>query len=240
MGWTIVGIILACIFFISTLVLSLVILRRKKPVWAYSTEKIIELGSDEPSELKLYFKNKPILDAYRTYLVFFNQGKETIRSADITDTIKFVFDKGQVLRNPDIVATSRKQIRLAAIMRADNAVEMDFSYLDYHDGAAIEVLHTSFDRIIVEGNIIGAKTIRYIGTFDPIRWKLTPSKIVGIIIVVLLPLLMFVPWYIGGGNTESIWGPLSIPLIFYTLAFLSLRRTFRHLRFPQWSRFKEG
>ena len=68
MDWGLLGVILAPIFFISTVVLSVFLAirfyKRKEPVWAYETARIIGLGSNAPEELRLTFNDRPVDSVY--------------------------------------------------------------------------------------------------------------------------------------------------------------------------------
>jgi hypothetical protein len=77
MDWGFIGVILAIIFGITTLFLSIFAIRRsrqKKPVWAYVSRQIIEIGKNAPREIKLFFNDEPVNNVYRTYVIFFNAG----------------------------------------------------------------------------------------------------------------------------------------------------------------------
>jgi hypothetical protein len=176
MDWGLLGVILAPLFFISTVVLSVFIAirfyKRKGPVWAYETTKIIGLGSNAPEELKLTFNDRAVDSVYRTTLIFFNKGSETIRADDVKKKIMINFGLSRILREPIIVKASRHEIEFRARKVAsgpNESIELDFSFLDNNDGAVIEVLHTAKQDIGCSGTIIGAKEISYKGKFIPFR-----------------------------------------------------------------------
>lgn len=162
-----IGIILAVIFFISTVILSLRALKKKKPVYFYKSNKIIGVGTEAPKEIKLYFEDKPVSDVYRTTIKFWNRGSDVIHKDSVTDKVAIHFKGGTILREPEIIEFSSESIKFNVekiIRDGDEAVEFDFLYLDHGDGVTCEVIHTASNAITNSGNIIGAK-IRNIDEF---------------------------------------------------------------------------
>jgi len=172
---------------IISIIVAIRVARRKRPVWAYVTNKIIGLGTNAPPELQLLFSGKPVPDVFRTILVFFNRGNETIRRDDVSRTIKVNFGEASILREPIIRAASREEIEFSAkqvLENTQNTVELGFVYLDHNDGAVIEVLHTACNQPICTGNIMGAGEPRYTGkfVFRPVKFA---GRIIGGAFVIL-------------------------------------------------------
>ena len=90
--------ILAIIFFISTVVLTFLVIKRKTPTWARLTEKLIGQLRDTPPEFEVTYEGRPINDGYRTWIIFFNKGFETIRKADISEKLTVHFKKAEIIR----------------------------------------------------------------------------------------------------------------------------------------------
>ena len=174
MNFGLIGILLAIVFFIATIVLAIRLARRKKPVWACNTTKIIGLGANAPPELELTFDKRHVSDVYRTLLIFFNRGNETIREDDITENVTVHFKGAEIFRQAIIRAKSKEAIKFytkQGVKDGDNVVELSFLYLDHNDGAVVEVLHTRCEEITCSGNIIGVKAIASIGEFEQQRPK---------------------------------------------------------------------
>lgn len=246
MNWGLMQTVLTIVFGITAIIALIVAIRlakRKKPVWAYETTKIIGLGTDAPSELKLFFNEKQILDVYRTMIIFFNAGNESIRKNDVTDEICMRFEGAQILRDPRPSATSKSEIRFSVVNRGNDALSLDFFYLDHNDGAVIEVLHTEYKKIACEGNIIGVGKPRYRGKLDRIRPKRSAIRI----LILIYPLLFFglltvVQHFLGHGLFEEgfLWWVLGITVSYYLIGASTLIRFYRYLRFPKWSWISEG
>ena len=238
---------------IVTIVIAIKFQKKKKPVWAYVTRRIIGLGTDAPLELKLLFNEKPIFDVYRTIFIFFNRGNETIRKNDVTDAVTVRFEGAELLRDAYVISVSKPEIRLSVINRGNNAFEIDFFYLDHSDGALVEVLHTKGERLTCSGNIMGVKGIAYMEEFDPFRpkfrqffkWKDIIST--GTLAIVLIIGVLLASLYAGKPFIE-VFAKYSIAIsLLVGMAFGSvlgaftifLTRLLYFRQFPNWSMLKE-
>ncbi len=261
MDWRfLVTIIITVALGIATIILALKLVKKRQPVWAYKTTKIIGLGSDAPPdlkhqylllailfplpELKLTFNEQPVSDVYRTRFILFNKGIEAILKDNVTESIAIHFKGANILRQPTILAKSRKGIGLSAkqvVKDRDNAIEISFQYLDHNDGAVIEVLHTTTSQDIKpSGNIIGTSEIRYIGEFIP-----TPNRLLRVTIARAVMVAVMVSIF----SWVFLKVPNDLPLgtvggnIFYIvgLAFLlfmlvpEVAPFVRSRKFPRWS-----
>jgi len=237
MFWQIIGTALAVVFGITTIVLAIKLTKRKKPAWAYATTKLIGLGTDAPPELQLVFDGKSVPEVYRTLIIFFNGGNETIRKADVTDSIKIRFQGAELLRNAYPIILSNMQTRLEVVSRSNNMFELDFYYLDHNDGAVIEALHTKHDRITCEGSIIGAGTPRYVGEFAPNPPEGLRSGVIMFSVILTLIALMLWSRLLTGGSIISI--ALVFCLMIIVMAIIS-HHSFRFMKFPNWSRLQKA
>lgn len=229
MDWGLIGIILAIVFFIATIVLGLRLTRRKKPVWASVTNEIIGLDTDAPAELKLSFADKSVRDAYRTIFIFFNKGREPIRKNDVAEDIVIHFKGADILQQPDILKPSKEAIEFSAkqiVKDGDKAIELSFRYLDHNDGAVVEVLHTKHQAITHSGDIIGADRIRYIGEFLPpsppdLRRLLRGYGMLGLLGVVMLVI------------AEDV--PIMLAFLLLIGILIGIPTFRRYIKFPKWS-----
>ena len=243
MDWGMISTLLAVIFFIVMLVLALKVTKRKKPVWAYKTTKIIGLGSNAPPELKLTFSDRPVSDVYQTTFIFFNKGTEAIRKDDMTESLTIHFKGAEILRQPIIKAKSKEAIEFSAkqvVKEGDNSIQIGFLYLDHEDGAVVEVLHTASEEITCYGNIIGASEIRNIGEFKPSRPRLLLTRLIISLAPVIAISGVFVYYSLTLGFKEE---PIIVPLVLILAGLLfvatlipSILSNFRYRKFPRWSR----
>ncbi len=248
MNWeTIVSYILVVVLFIVSTILAVKLARKKKPVWAHETTKVIGLGTDAPSELKLTFDNKPVTDVYRTTFIVFNRGNEAIRKDDVITKITVHFSGSDILREPTIKVTSKEETKFSAkrvVKEGNNAIELDFLYLDHHDGAVVEAIHTKCEDIRCLGTIIGTKGIRTIGDFT----TSVPRTVRGFFGLIRL---MFGWFMLASGFGIFIFGALTsslaefwftralVPFTFMLAGATFIPDTisyFSYRRFPKWSR----
>jgi hypothetical protein len=241
MDWRfLVTIIITGALGIITIVLALKLAKKRQPVWAYKTTKIIGLGSNAPPELKLTFNEQSVSDVYRTRVILFNKGNEPIVKGNVTESVAIHFKGADILRQPTILANSRKGIELSAkqvVKDGDNAIEVSFKYLDHNDGAVIEVLHTTSQGIKVSGNIIGTSKIRYIGEFVPTIDQPFVNALINNLIYVVVPLVCIgaLLWTF---RKEVIQGNPAyiILLVFFFIVYLGAEWVyFSFRRFPRWS-----
>lgn len=240
MDWGLAVTIFATIVFgTATIVLALKLAKKKKPVWAYQTRKIVGLGSDAPPELKLIFGNMPVNDVYQTSFTFFNKGTDIINKDDVTDNVTIHFRGARILRQPNIKATSNDKIRFSAkqvIKEGDDSIQLDFLYLAHHDGAIIEVLHTESQQIRHTGNIKGVD-IRKVGEFEPSKTSPKVSRLIVPLAVTVTAVSLIII------DFETLRELISIfYLILGMLGFFLITDVYERIRyrkFPRWSRYKK-
>jgi hypothetical protein len=242
MDWGIAQTILTVVFGVTaiiSIVVAIRLARRKKPSWAYDTSQIIGLGTNAPPELKLTFDNFVVPDVYRTMLIFYNRGNETIRKSDVNEAVTIKLKNGKLLRDPNLQAVSRAQIRLSAIRRGDELAEIDFSYLDQGDGGVIELLHTKYDEIDCDGDIMGAGKPVKLGKFyyQSPRYKI--PKILVYTIMLGMPLALIVAILAASSWSAKIedWVYIGLVVLIWPAQFIvRMWPDYRYLKFPKWSR----
>ena len=248
MDWTLFWGILAVVFFVATIVLVFKFAKREKPVWARNTRRIIGIGTDAPPELKMTFRGLPVDDVYQTLFVFFNKGTETIRKADVAEAVAIHFEGAKILRQPIALAMSKETNKLSVrgvIKDGDEAVEVDFLYLDHDDGVMVEVLHTKSERVRCSGIIMGASEIGYIGEFlrRPPPYLLIPivfagfSSLVGYVVYTMLHDVASTILATQSKYLLILPIGFSLFVIVYWVRFIvkQLPVFYRYLRFPKWT-----
>ena len=246
MDWTMLGIILAPIFFIVTIVLAIRLNKKKKPAWAHKTRKVIGLGSDAPPELKMTFAGKPVTDVYRTTFIYFNRGNETIPQEHVTEPIAVHFEGADILREPARLAMSKEANKVSVTQSTkdgDNVVALQFLYLDHNDGVVVEVLHTESRRIRCSGNIMGTDKTKDMGEFIPPSSKQLPIRLAGVIVLaamVLALITLTVMRYRFGMLEDSNWvGGFFAGFLGVALGMMAaggnVIGVIKSVRFPAWS-----
>ncbi len=235
-----ISIPLAIVLFIVSTILVIKLTKRKNPVWAYKTTRIIGLGTNAPPELQLTFSGSPVNDVYQTTFTLFNKGTEAIREGDVTEHVTIHFKGTTILRGPTIKATSKDAIVFSAkqvVKEGDNSIELGFLYLDHNDGAVVEVIHTAPQEISCTANIIGARQIRNIGDFRQSRPRLLGTKIVvySVAIIGLIFFAIYVPLVLK--EETFVTAIIAAFAVFTSFAFIpEVYDLLRYRRFPWWTR----
>lgn len=138
-------------------------LEKKEPRGFYRTYREIEkLSPVKDSNIQILYKSKDVDRVFTTYLWLWNKGRKAINQSDVPPqssiTIKLV-DKEHDPHILDyrILKTSRNEINFGIPTVDDNKFIIKFDFLDYNDGAVIEIQHTgSYEtEVQTEGIILG-------------------------------------------------------------------------------------
>lgn len=152
-GIGILGIILAIVFYLNSII-------KTEPAYQISAIEIINKSKNiDLHGINISYDGQEIDRLMKSTVYFWNNGKKTLRSSDIVSSNRIninVID-GEIL-SANIVKTSRIPIRFRIDKSIDiRKVNIEFDFLDYRDGAAIEILHTSNVKYpFVDGVVMGA------------------------------------------------------------------------------------
>jgi hypothetical protein len=247
MDWRfLITIISTVVLGIATIVLALKLVKKRKPVWAYKTTPIIGIGSNAPPELKLIFNGRPVDDVYRTLVIFFNAGNQTIEASDVRKQVTLVFNSARILREPKLNAndTATEFSAKWSTSGEHSEVKLDFKCLDHNDGAVIEVIHDGKGKVSCEGSIKETKKITSLGDFAPSDRKQFPHSLIGGLVATFL-FLGIILWGVIRGGIEYITEPgnlsmtIMLCLVFGLMLWANLRVILRRRRFPAWSAISE-
>lgn len=123
-------------------------------------------ASNDPN-LAILYKGRTISSASRAYVALWNSGRKTLdgdaRLAE--EPLRIVFpDDCVVLGEPNVLVQTRPSIHFSATSNSsqENVVDLAFAFLDYRDGALVEVLYGGgLGRgVKLEGGFKSAQTIR--------------------------------------------------------------------------------
>jgi hypothetical protein len=124
--------------------------------------------SELPRDVTVLYQNDPISALSRSVVVMWNAGEKTIGRADLatTDPLRVeVGDKYRIL-SASVVGVSRPVVEFACAQSgAPHTANLAFEFLDTHDGAIVEILHTDDeDNLVVAGTVRGIpKGLKYLG-----------------------------------------------------------------------------
>ena len=138
--------------------------RAKKPYCLTFTQTIAGHMLASVPELKITYRQRPILRLTITKLVFWNAGAETIQSQDVPSASPFriALPKGEQVLNHklEFVKKRANAVQLDFDVN-ENAINVIFDYFDKNDGFVVEILHTakSDSALQVDAVFKGARTI---------------------------------------------------------------------------------
>lgn len=157
-GWVgsaigLTGILLSVLFFRRSK-------RKAKPSIQFSRITILSPRSEEvPSDVEILYKGNRIEQLFKTNVIFWNDGTETLHGSSLVDDspIQIAFEEGETILRHQIVKETRpvNRSRLETVEGKSHAVNIQFDYLDPKDGFNIEILHNSKSDPIITGDIRG-------------------------------------------------------------------------------------
>lgn len=157
MDWGLLStIILTVGFGIATIILTIKVTKKKRPVWAFYTRHIIGRDAEAPPELKYVFGDKVVEEVYKTTIIFFNMGNDKFcgdlvpgGNSDINEGIVIQFKEAKILRPPTISHRSKAvgNFRVEQDKDCSDSVQLHIPILNHNDGVVIEVWHTKYNEI---------------------------------------------------------------------------------------------
>jgi hypothetical protein len=150
------GIILAVIGIIATYRA----LKNKKPVYAIISQILIQNFDPLLPNLSIKFKGENVKNLSISRIAFWNDGKETINKTDISQAEPLMIEitKGCRILDVKLILTSNTANQFELLEIQDTYVMVSFDFLDYQDGALIQIIHdaTVPKSLEVRGVIKGA------------------------------------------------------------------------------------
>jgi hypothetical protein len=186
-------------------------LRSKQPCWDVRSNNIIQGYSSKLSDLKVLYKDILVENLTVSKILFWNVGREAIDSSDINtvDHVKIIgSNSGIKVLDVNILSVNNDANKFTCILSEDKIfASLNFDYLNYGDGAVIQVIHTgiSSDEISINGSIKNVKKIRrkrarnaYLILPTPIEFdKKIPPNMRRIINTTVVIILLLIITYVG-------------------------------------------
>jgi len=164
-----------------------------KPVFKVIGNIVIRGSVGE--NISILYDNIPVPCVTRTRVAFWNAGRKTLHGGDIVKGYPIRFHlEGDDIRILDVTILSRsdEENAFSAITDEDNTVvQIDFDYLERHQGAVFEILHTARKwGVSVSGTLKGSPSgIREVGGGSPVSRKwIVPLTLA----IVVLPMSLLV------------------------------------------------
>lgn len=221
-------------------------LRLKKPFWNIKSNNLIKDFSSTITDLAISYKGEKIENITISRIAFWNGGKETINTTDIarTDHLKVIATAENHLLDTKILSVNNDPSLFSVSLQPDKkSALIDFEYLDYNQGAIIQVIHTgtSSEDINIVGTVKGAKVLKKYLTpanrlplptsketdefilkrfSPPTRRKITTMVSFLVIILTLISSYFLVTTWGSDSPYKSLWGGLAI--VFGLCALLAI------------------
>lgn len=121
-------------------------LRDPRPMFIVTGNSVVRASRDDGISVTL--DGATVDRVTRTFIVFWNAGRGSIRREDTRKPVRFALTHGKIFR-AQLVATTRSDIEPSVeILSPDHeSIEVAYSHLDHLDGICIEILHTGVDAI---------------------------------------------------------------------------------------------
>lgn len=161
---SILGLLIALISFYYTYIG----IKHKSPNYIIKNNNLINENISKIDLLDLKVEGKKINNLTVSKVAFWNSGKETINSVDITETEPitiYVKEGFEILGSPIIIFPTKSPNQFSVKMSVDRRnFNISFNYMDYGDGLIVEVFHTGKDEndIFLAGKIKGVQEIKKI------------------------------------------------------------------------------
>jgi hypothetical protein len=189
---TIMSLVLAVLGILSAYYFYQKSLRERKPAYAVYTTVLIGGVQNVISDLQVLYRGQPVDEVSVSTVMFWNDGKETITKDDIADRIRFEPLNGVEILNAELVESLHPPNHFVVERATDGAkVWVDFDYLDFEQGALIQIVHTGMwgEVLKVEGSIHGVNEIKRMDSYGRSKLANTWHKYRSLSVFFLLILL---------------------------------------------------
>ncbi|MFB2937719.1 hypothetical protein ACE1B6_20925 [Aerosakkonemataceae cyanobacterium BLCC-F154] len=148
-------------------IITVVNIKVKRPCYAIRSVGIIEDIASKSKLLEMYYAGHKIERLTVTRIAFWNAGNETIDRKDIAaaDPIKIVLSSGYNILDVKLIYEKDKVNQFNFNFQSGNPdVILNFDYLDKHDGAIIQIVHTGEDskNFEIYGRVKGVGKLRLV------------------------------------------------------------------------------
>jgi hypothetical protein len=136
--------------------------REKKLVYVTKSFGLIQDSISSIDNLSIKYNDEDVKSLTLTQISFWNDGRDTIKSDDVakSDTLKVKLNDECKVYSAKLTKT-QKETNEISIETENNQVYIMFSYLDYSDGAILDIYHSGnpSDEVKIVGTIIGGLEI---------------------------------------------------------------------------------
>lgn len=140
----ILGVALAIVGLIASFYFYRKSIRIKEPVYSIKSNNVISDYSSTYQNLTVSYKNERVENFTVSKVLFFNKGAETLNRDDIAtmNRLRILANQGIILDTTVLQVNNPSSDFKVGLNRENNWIVVDFDYLNQHQGAVIEVIHT--------------------------------------------------------------------------------------------------
>jgi hypothetical protein len=134
--------------------------KERRPIYAVTGNEVVR--GDQKRQIEVRFKGEEVPVVTRTVVAFWNAGREPIRRDDIVGSHPPLVRRPRdaQLLEARVIATTRAEIDFECLPGGwyQHGLQLGFSFLNYQDGGAIEILHTGDGWLVdMDGAIVGVE-----------------------------------------------------------------------------------
>lgn len=158
-GWfsTLIGVIGIVIGVVASYRLYQLSLRDPRLAYVKITFDLFGAHSVLPTGFEVTFKRKSVPQVTKTIITLWNYGRGVVNEDDIvsTDPLRIVTANGSEILEVEILEVTRQATGFKILRQPNeiNIARIVFDFIDYDDGVAISILHTSKKPAVLEGTI---------------------------------------------------------------------------------------
>lgn len=139
--------------------------KKRIPFYTSRTTRLIRDSLNVIDGLAVFYDNKQLSALSITKVAFWNAGRETISSSDISgkDTLRLEIDDKYEFLSCDILSQSKEANSFNLQITEDRkTILLKFDYIDYREGVVMRIRHTgsSSEDIKIKGSIKAAPMIQ--------------------------------------------------------------------------------
>ncbi len=149
--------------------------KEKKPIYITRSINLVKENINKINSVNILYQGKEVETLTITKLAFWNAGKETIHNNDIapSDPVIINIDTDYKFLDAEIIFSKKEANNFNLIKIDDHKYKLDFDYIDYKQGAIIQLYHNANNSNSVQ--IIG--TIKSCNNINRKSNKLYPAFI---------------------------------------------------------------
>jgi hypothetical protein len=240
-GGIVIGVILSVYFYLKSL-------KIKQPNWTIKSNNLIRGWSGQIENLEIKYENGAVENLTISRIIFWNNGKETIDGDDLQTINPLRIEAKENVKILSVSVIENNKISSEFKVTNDkqnNYAIIDFNYLDFQQGAVIQVIHTgkSSGDIFIIGDIKGVKELsKQTPTFDYLLivkqiissriWKLfyVAISILGILAVIVGISISFVSFFGNNLGLGSDMPPVGVGMVLFFVGFFIFIPAFSYSR----------